>query len=132
MRRPSPRGDRTPGHLYAAPVRASTGIAFIVAGALHFTHRRTYEAMMPDYVPRHRECVAVSGVAEIAGGAAILVPRAGSGARWWLLALLAAVYPANIHMALHPERYRRIPAWALWARLPLQAVFARAVWRATV
>jgi uncharacterized membrane protein len=113
-------------------VRAFTGIAFIVGGTLHFTHRRAYEAIMPDYVPRHRECVIVSGVAEIAGGAGILVPHARRLARWWLLALLAAVFPANIHMALHPERYRRIPPWALWARLPLQAVFARAVWRATV
>lgn len=112
-------------------MRAFTGIAFIVGGTLHFTHMRAYEAIMPDYVPRHRECVIVSGVAEIAGGAGILVPPARRLARWWLLALLAAVYPANIHMALHPERYRRIPPWALWARLPLQAVFARAVWRAT-
>ena len=131
MPRPSPRGDRTPAPLYAAPVRAFTGLAFIVAGALHFTHTRTYVAMMPDYVPRHRECVLVSGVAEIAGGAAILAPPTRPLARWWLLALLAAVFPANVHMALNPERYRRIPPWALWARLPFQAVFARAVWRAT-
>jgi uncharacterized membrane protein len=113
-------------------VRAFTAVAFIVSGTLHFTHRRAYEAIMPDYVPRHRECVLVSGVAEIAGGAGILVTPTRRLARWWLLALLAAVYPANIHMALHPERYRRIPPWALWARLPLQAVFARSVWRATV
>ena len=112
-------------------MRAFTGIAFIVAGALHFTHRRTYEAMMPDYVPRHRECVLVSGVAEIAGGAAILVPHTRPLARWWMLALLAAVFPANVHMALNPERYRGIPPWALWVRLPFQAAFARAVWRAT-
>jgi uncharacterized membrane protein len=117
--------------MYAAPVRAFTGIAFIVGGTLHFTHTRAYEAIMPDYVPRHRECVLVSGAAEIAGGMAVLVPAARPLARWWLLALLAAVFPANVHMALHPERYRRIPSWALWARLPLQAVFARSVWRAT-
>ena len=34
--------------------------------------------------------------------------------------MLAAVYPANVHMALHPERYEQIPPVALWARLPLQ------------
>jgi uncharacterized membrane protein len=128
---PYPRHDRTRAGLYAAPVRALTGIAFVVAGALHFTHTRTYVAMMPDYVPRHRESVVVSGVAEIAGGVAILVPQTRPLARWWLLGLLAAVFPANVHMALHPERYRGIPPWALWARLPFQAVFARAVWRAT-
>jgi uncharacterized membrane protein len=117
--------------MYAAPVRRFTGIAFVVGGTLHLTHTRAYEAIMPDYVPRHRECVLVSGAAEIAGGVGVLVPALRPLARWWLLALLVAVFPANVHMALHPERYRRIPWWALWARLPLQAVFARSVWRAT-
>ena len=112
-------------------MRAFTGIAFMIAGTLHFTHTRAYEAIMPDYVPRHRECVLVSGAAEIAGGVGILVAPVRQLARWWLLALLAAVFPANVHMALHPERYRRVPRWALYARLPFQAVFARAVWRAT-
>jgi uncharacterized membrane protein len=112
-------------------VRAFTGIAFIVAGTLHFTHTRTYEAIMPPYVPRHRESVLVSGAAEIAGGVGVLVPATRPLARWWLLGLLVAVFPANVHMALNPQRYRRIPAPALWLRLPLQALFARAVWRAT-
>jgi uncharacterized membrane protein len=75
--------------------------------------------------------VLVSGAAEIAGGVGVLVPATRPLARWWLLALLAAVFPANVHMALNPQRYRRIPPPALWLRLPLQAVFARAVWRAT-
>jgi uncharacterized membrane protein len=117
--------------VYAAPVRAFTGIAFVVAGTLHFTHRRAYEAIMPPYVPRHRESVLISGAAEVAGGVGILVPQTRPIARWWLLALLAAVFPANVHMALNPQQYRRIPPWALWLRLPFQAVFARAVWRAT-
>jgi uncharacterized membrane protein len=112
-------------------VHARTGILFIVAGTLHFTHTRTYMAIMPDYVPRHRESVLISGAAEIAGGIGILYPPTRRLARWWLLATLAAVFPANVHMALHPERYRAIPPWALWLRLPVQGVFARAVWRAT-
>ena len=113
-------------------MRAITGIAFIVAGTLHFTHTRAYEAIMPDYLPRHRECVLVSGAAELAGGVGILVPQTRPLARWWMLALLAAVFPANVHMALNPQRYSRIPPWALWLRLPFQGVFAGAVWRATV
>jgi uncharacterized membrane protein len=112
-------------------VRALVGIGFITTGVLHFTHTRAYEQIMPDYVPRHRESVLVSGVAEIAGGVGVLVPRSRPLARWWLLALLAAVFPANLHMALNPETYRRIPPWALWARLPFQGVFAWLVWRAT-
>jgi uncharacterized membrane protein len=112
-------------------VRALVGIGFITAGVLHFTNTRAYEAIMPPYVPRHRESVLVSGAAEIAGGVGVLVPATRPLARWWLLVLLAAVFPANVHMALNPQRYRRIPPPALWLRLPLQAVFARAVWRAT-
>ena len=112
-------------------MRTLTGIFWIVAGTLHFTHTRVYMAIMPPYVPRHRESVLVSGAAEIAGGVGVLVPAARPVARWWLLALLAAVFPANLHMALNPRDYKRIPAWALWLRLPVQAVFARGVWRAT-
>jgi uncharacterized membrane protein len=64
-------------------------------------------------------------VAEIAGGAGLLVPATRRAAGWWLVATLVGVFPANLHMALHPERYRRIPggAPALWARLPFQGVF---------
>jgi uncharacterized membrane protein len=112
-------------------VRALTGIAFIATGALHFTHTRVYERIMPPYIPLHRQAVLVSGAAEIAGGAAILAPQTRPLARWWLLALLAAVFPANVHMALNPRDYEGIPPWALWLRLPFQGVFAWSVWRAT-
>lgn len=112
-------------------MRALTGIVWIVAGTLHFTHTRAYMAIMPPSFPRHRESVLVSGAAEIAGGVGVLVPGTRPLARWWLLALLVAVFPANVHMALNPQLYRRVPPWALWLRLPFQVVFARAVWRAT-
>ena len=61
--------------------------------------------------------------AEAVGGAGLLVPRTQRAAGWWLLATLAAVFPANVHMAVHPERYAKIPRWALLARLPFQLVF---------
>ena len=86
---------------------------------------------MPPYVPRHRESVLVSGVAEVAGGVGILVPETRPYARWWLIALLTAVYPANVHMALNAGDYKELPTWALWARLPFQFLFGAAVWRAT-
>jgi uncharacterized membrane protein len=110
---------------------------FVVAGTTHFVIPRSYEAIMPRYVPRHREAVAVSGAAEIAGGLAVLHPRLRSRfARWWLLALLVAVFPANVWMATNPEDIkgldlRRTPRWALWARLPLQPLAMLWVWRAT-
>jgi uncharacterized membrane protein len=115
--------------------RALAGF-FAFAGTMHFVAPRSYEAMMPPSVPRHREAVVVSGIAEIVGGAAVLARPTRRLARWWLLALLALVFPANLHMAVSPEQVRgldleRIPRWALWTRLPLQPLAMLWVWRAT-
>ena len=98
---------------------------FIFAGVMHFVIPRAYEAIMPDYLPAHRALVYASGVAEIAGGGALLHPRTRRAGSWWSIATLVAVFPANVHMALHPERYKRIPGGrpALLARLPVQALF---------
>jgi uncharacterized membrane protein len=105
--------------------RASVvGAFWIGAGAMHLVIPKQYEAIMPEWMPAHRELVAASGVAEIAGGVGTLHPASRRAARWWLLATLAAVYPANVQMCFNPERYPKIPRWALWARLPLQGVFA--------
>lgn len=111
-------------------------VCITFAGAMHFVIPRRYEAIMPPYLPMHREAVAVSGVAEIAGGAMVASERTRPIARWWLIALLAAVFPANVHMALNPDQIegldtRKVPAWALWARLPLQPLAMLWVWRAT-
>lgn len=110
--------------------RRTLGPFFVFAGLMHFARRDAYEAIMPDYVPARRELVQLSGAAEILGGAASIasLPRF---ARWWLIATLIAVYPANVHMAAHPERYSRVPRWALYARLPFQGAFILWVWRGT-
>ncbi len=67
---------------------------------------------MPDYLPAHRELVYASGVAEIAGGAGLMCPdaKARRWAGWWLIATLIAVFPANVHMAVNPERYAKAHA----------------------
>ena len=109
---------------------------FAFAGAMHFVIPRSYEAIMPPWIPRHREAVIVSGVAEIAGAAAVSAAPTRTLGRWWLIALLAAVFPANVHMAVNPEQVKgldlnRTPRWALWARLPLQPLAMLWVLRAT-
>lgn len=96
---------------------------FIAAGANHFVNPKFYLAIMPDYVPAHQELVGASGVAEIVGGAALLHPATRRFGAWWLVATLIAVFPANLHMALHPERYRKISPAGLYARLPVQLLF---------
>lgn len=92
---------------------------------MHFVVPRTYARIMPPYLPRHRELVYASGVAEAVGGIG-LIPRATRrAAGWWLIATLIAIFPANVHMALHPEEFPQVPGGraTLWARLPVQAVF---------
>lgn len=111
--------------------RASLGLVFIAAGANHFARPRMYQAIMPDYLPWHAQLVALSGYAEVLLGVVALIPRLRRLARWGLIALLLAVFPANLHMAAHPQRYAAIPRWLLWARLPLQAVLIAWVWWCT-
>lgn len=104
-----------------------------VAGILHFVKPRMYEAIMPDFLPAHRELVYASGVAEIAGALGTLHPRTRRPAGLFLIAVLLGVYPANVHMALNPERYPKVPGGqaGLIARLPLQVVMIALVWIAT-
>jgi uncharacterized membrane protein len=100
----------------------SFGAFFVTAGVMHFVIPGVYASIVPDWLPAHRELVYASGVAEIAGGAGVLHPRTREAAAWWSVATLVAVFPANVHMALHPERYK-LPGGraALYGRLPLQA-----------
>ena len=103
---------------------------YVVAGVNHFANPEFYVAIMPPWLPAHLELVYLSGVFEILGGLAVLVPRLRSLAGWGLVALLLAVYPANLHMALNPEQFSaQLPVWAIYARLPFQFVFiAWAIW----
>jgi uncharacterized membrane protein len=108
---------------------------WIFAGIMHFVVPRRYEAIMPKYLPYHREAVVLSGAAEIAGGLAVLSRRTRNPfARWWLLGVLAAVFPANVWMATNTDEVvgaEKIPRALLWLRLPLQPLCALWVWRAT-
>ncbi len=105
---------------------------FIAAGVNHFRQPRFYENIVPPSLqPRRREVVVVSGIAEIIGGAAVLAGPTRRLAGAWLVALLAAVFPANLYMARDPERFRQYPRWALYARLPLQPLMMVWAWRAT-
>jgi uncharacterized membrane protein len=114
-----------PSHRLAGPF-------FLAAGIMHFVTPRVYRRIVPPYLPAPTAIVYASGVAEIAGGAGLLHPASRRWAGWWLIATLVAVFPANLHMALHPEQFSAVPGGrrALWARLPLQAVFIAWVARA--
>ena len=112
--------------------RLVLGAFWVTAGVMHFVLPRTYESIIPTCLAGWRsELVAASGAAEIAGGLAVLPERTRRAGRWWLLATVAAIFPANIHMAFNARDFARIPEALLWARLPFQGVFAWFIWRGT-
>ena len=76
--------------------------------------------MMPPYLPWPERLVQISGVFEIAGGIGVLIPQFQRAAGWGLIALLVAVFPANLHVALNGWPEMEIAPWILWWRLPLQ------------
>jgi uncharacterized membrane protein len=104
---------------------AIAAVFYTFAGVLHFTKTAMYLKIMPPYVPWHLAMVYVSGAAEIAGGIGLLVPPLRRAAAWGLVALLIAVFPANVYMATNPAEAgaESLSAVALWGRLLLQPIF---------
>jgi uncharacterized membrane protein len=117
--------SRVPGGLCAA--------FFVGAGVLHFVRPETYRQTVPPGFGDPATAVLLSGVAEIAGGLALLSTGGRRVGRWGLLALLVAVFPANVYMAVAPDQagVAVVPGWLLWVRLPLQPVLGWWVWRVT-
>lgn len=104
-------------------------VFFVLAGLNHFINPAFYLKMMPPYLPWHLSLVYLSGLFEVALGVLLLVPALTRVAAWGLIALLVAVFPANIQMAINPHLYPDIHPLVLWLRLPLQVVFvAWAYW----
>jgi uncharacterized membrane protein len=112
--------------------RLFAGPVMFVAGVNHFVSPEVYESIMPDYLPAHRELVYASGIAEAVPALMTLHPRTRRAGGWLLVATLIGVFPANVDMALHPERFGQFPPAALWARLPLQLGLIYLVWLATL
>jgi uncharacterized membrane protein len=112
--------------------RRLLGGFFIAAGVNHFVMPGAYRAIVPPRLAHEAQrVVAVSGAAEIACGVGVLVQRTRRASGLGLIALLAAIFPANLYMAREPQRFARIPRWALYARLPLQPLMMWWAWRAT-
>lgn len=109
--------------------------AFYVYGGInHFLNPDFYLAIMPPYIPAHGAMVALSGVAEIALGILILVPRTQILAAWGIIAMLVVFLPVHIHMLvnhdLFPEfkLFPEVGVTFLWLRFPLQGVLGLWAW----
>ena len=112
--------------------RVLLGLTFMVAGLNHFLMPKVYERIVPPSMKgRAKDIVALSGAAEFAGGLGVLLPWTRRPAGLGLVALLVAVFPANLYMARAPEHFAKIPRWALYGRLPLQPLMMWWAWRAT-
>jgi uncharacterized membrane protein len=108
-------------------LRRLAAVFFVVAGTFHFLKPELFVQIIPPYLPAPHLLVATSGFAEITGGVGLLIRPLRCAAGWGLIALLLAVFPANIYMVQHSEQFHFAP-WMLWARLPLQAVFISWIW----
>lgn len=118
------------GEQYKFFSRILLAIFFVVAGVAHFTSTDSYMQIMPPFLPRPRELVWISGVCEIMGGIGLLVPRVRRLAGYGLIALLVAVFPANVYMAVNNIGINgtHFSQWLLWLRLPLQFALVLWVW----
>jgi uncharacterized membrane protein len=107
---------------------------FCVAGIMHFVAPAPFVRIVPPWLPAPALLVFVSGVAEIAGGLGLLLPATRVAAGWGLIALLVAVFPANIRMlqAAHEARASTLWQTLLVLRLPLQPLLVYWVWRAAI
>lgn len=110
-------------------------LGMVTSGVLHFVSTDAYASIVPAYLPAHTLLVQVSGVAELLGGVGLLVPSVAlrRAATFGLIALLVAVFPANVDMALHhrPMDGHPVAPAILWGRLPLQAVLLWLTWWCT-
>jgi uncharacterized membrane protein len=99
---------------------------------MHFAAPAPYVAIVPSWLPNAPLLVAISGICEILGGLGVLLPHTRRLAGWGLIALLIAVFPANIHMLALGYSNHATALWktALWLRLPLQPLVVWWVWRA--
>ncbi|NNE72621.1 MAG: hypothetical protein HKN26_03075 [Acidimicrobiales bacterium] len=123
------------------PTTLATAAMYMGAGAAHFARPDFFEAIVPEWFPDKKLANQASGAAEIVLGAGMLLPQTRKAAGWGLLGLTAAVFPANIDMAINkvdvrPDEdgtYQRyvgeVPDARNWIRLPFQAVFVALIWK---
>jgi uncharacterized membrane protein len=117
------------------PLRRVIGAVYVIAGITHFLAPKALGRVVPPGLPRPRALVYLSGIAEIAFGLGMQFDRTRRGSAWGIMALLGAVFPANVYMAtdgvaaeVAPDRLSGVASAGAWARLPLQGVLLLWAW----
>jgi len=116
-------------------LRYAMSAAYMIAGVAHFLAPRAFARVVPPGLPKPRALVYLSGIAEVGLGLGVACDRTRRGSAWGIMALLGAVFPANVYMAtddvaaeLAPDRLSGVARAAAWARLPLQGVLLLWAW----
>lgn len=101
----------------------------VLAGVNHFVNPGFYVRLMPPYLPWHQSLVYLSGVAEVALGLALVIPKASKPAAWGIIGMLVIFLIVHVHMVVNAEAYPEVHVGLLWARLALQLpLIAWATW----
>ena len=115
------------------PLLYVMSLGYVVAGVMHFVYPSAYAQIVPPALPAPLLLVYLSGVAEVAVGVGLLYPPTRRAAAVATMLLLAAIFPANVYMAVSgvavqgPVSADPSPA-VRWGRLPLQAVLVAWAW----
>lgn len=115
----------------AGALRFALAIMFLFTGAAHFlpNTRPDLVRMVPSVLPFPEQLVTLTGILQLAGAIGLLIPRFISLAAYCLVALLVAIFPANVYAALLGLEFGGRPASSLIWRLPLQLFWIGAlVW----
>ena len=108
----------------ASRIRSASLIAqsllYIAGGVNHFAMQKLYVGIMPTHYSHPAAWVRWTGVAEILGGAGLLVPATRRAAAWGLIAMLVAYIDVHLYMLRHTAHFAPIPTWVLAVRIPLQ------------
>jgi len=117
------------------PLRYVMSAAYVLAGITHFLAPKAFARVVPPGLPKPRALVYLSGIAEVGLGLGVACDRTRRGSAWGIMALLGAVFPANVYMATDdvaaefaPDRLSGVARAAAWARLPLQGVLLLWAW----
>lgn len=129
----------TPQPIGATSARVTVSLViiaaiFVTAGITHFVKPSWFVRIVPPWLPAPLVLVLISGVFEMLGGVGVLVPATRVAAGWGLIALLVAVFPANVQMLLdaHAAHASRLWQAGLVARLPLQPALIFWVYKAAL
>ncbi len=117
------------------PLLYVMGLFYTIAGVMHFVVPKVYARIVPPQYPKPVALVYLSGITEIVLGIGVMIRRTRRISAWGIIALLVAVFPANVHMAMSDELPDAVPDWAediarvgVWVRLPLQGVLILWAW----